>query len=114
MVLSPVLLTIYTDGLRSGSSQSSVIKFVDDTVILGHISDTFTGDLKYFNEVSRVSNICSENDLKLNATKTHEMVFTTQRETLYVPILSLNGVAIPQSSSVKYLGVIIDDKLKFH
>ena len=38
-VLLSVLFAIYTDVLRAGSSKSTVIKFADDTVLLGYISD---------------------------------------------------------------------------
>ena len=113
-VLSPVLFTIYTDVLRAGSSKSTVIKFADDTVLLGYISDPGIDNEVYFDEVNRISSVCSDNDLLLNPTKTHELIFTTQRETPEVPTLMLGDVAIPQSNNVKYLGVLVDNKLKFH
>ena len=54
---------------------------------------------------------------KWSYTKCHQNswnVLHYQEVDPYVPTLTLNGGAIPQSSSVKYLCVIVDDKLKFH
>ena len=41
------------------------------------------------------------------------MVFAGSRDDPVVPQLILNGMDIPQSESVKYLGLIIDNKLRF-
>ena len=112
-VLSPVLFTIHTDVLRASSSKSTVIKFADNTVLLGYIPDPGIDNEVYFDEVNRTSSVCSDNDLLLNPTKTHELI-TTQRETPEVPTLMLGDIAIPESNSVKYLGVLVDNKLKFH
>ena len=77
-VLSPVLLfTIYNDVLRAGSSKSTVINFADDTVLLGYISDHGIDNEVYFDEVNRMSSVCSDNNLLLNPTKTHELIITT-------------------------------------
>jgi hypothetical protein len=112
-VLSPVLFTIYTDIIRSSTDKATVIKFADDTVVLGLIADPLVDNEAYFNEVHRLADICYDNDLLLNASKTHEIVFTTQRICPEVPQLYLNGMSIDQSTSVKYLGITLDSKLRF-
>ena len=57
--------------------------------------------------------MCKQLDLVLNPTKTYEIVFTTQRQTPEVDNIILNDTAISQSQSVKYLGVTLDNKLRF-
>jgi hypothetical protein len=112
-VLSPVLFTIYTDVISSAADNVKLIKFPDDTVVLGLITHPLTDNQAYFNEVGRLAILCDSNDLLLNPTKTHEIIFTTQRKELIVPKLCLNNVLIEQSHSVKYLGVTLDTKLRF-
>lgn len=55
---------------RPGADRSGVDQTVDQT---------------YLDEVARVLTIFSEDDLTLNATKTHEMLFTIQRRTSIIP-----------------------------
>ena len=76
-VLSPLLFSIYTDIIRSETTNVTILKYADDTVLIGNIGkvDDFVA---YCNEVDRVHNLCSENDLLLNASKTKEMIFTTK------------------------------------
>ena len=51
--------------------------------------------------------------LLLNPQKKKEMIFTTKRATPGVKAGCMAGTPIPLSGAVKYLGVIIDEKLKF-
>ena len=77
-VLSPHLFSIYTDGIRSEKQNVTILKYADDTVIIGNIA----GDAdfaNYLDEISRISLLCKSSDLLLNPTKTNEMLFTTQR-----------------------------------
>jgi hypothetical protein len=111
-VLSPVLFSIYTDIIRSTCPQVTVLKYADDTVIVGCISDD--ADLRvYKSEISRICALCHDNDLLLNGQKTHEMCFSTKRNKPVVEPLNINGQDIAFSDSVRYLGVIIDTKLRF-
>ena len=111
-VLSPILFSIYTDFIRSSFSNTVIIKYADDTVILGLISNQRDSE-NYFSEVQSISQLCCDNDLILNATKTHEMLFTSQRQSPVITPMTVDNTAIAISSQVKYLGVLIDDKLHF-
>ena len=111
-VLSPLLFSVYTDGIRSHTSNVTILKYADDTCVIGCISDE--SDLSnYFSEVNRISNQCNSLDLLLNPSKTQEMLFSTKRIKPDTPVLILNNVSISFSDDVKYLGVRIDDKLRF-
>ena len=112
-VLSPVLFILYTDYIQSTCEHASVIKYADDTVLLGFIGDPAADNRQYFDEVNRIAGVCAADDLLLNASKTHEMVFTSSREDPVVPSLILDGTVIPQSDSVRYLGIVIDKQLRF-
>ena len=90
-----------------------IIKYADDTVLLGFISDHVADNDSYFKQVDFLTTLCAESDLLLNSTKTHEMIFTTKREKPDVPILTIDGNAISISDEVKYLGLTIDSNLRF-
>ena len=111
-VLSPLLFSVYTNRIRSEQSNITILKYADDTCIVGCISDN--NDLSnYFNEINRISGLCKELDLLLNPSKTQEMLFSTKRDKPDSPTLELNGVNIDFCDNVKYLGVLFDNKLRF-
>ena len=66
------------------------------------------------NTVDKFVSWSEENSLVLNATKTHEMIFDYRKNggTNNVP-LYIDGKAIQQVAECKYLGVVIDNKLKW-
>ena len=111
-VLSPVLFAIYTSIITSESSNVTVIKYADDTVIVGLLSQTEDTNC-YMNEIKRICKLSSEHSLILNPQKTKEMLFTTKRVPPAVEPVCVAGTAISISGAVKYLGVIIDEKLSF-
>ena len=111
-VLSPLLFSVYTNRIKSEQRNITILKYADDTCIIICISNN--NDLSnYFNEISRVSNQCENFDLLLNPTKTQEMLFSTKRDKPDSPALELNCVKIDFCDNVKYLGVQIDNKLRF-
>ena len=110
-MLSPVVFSIYTEFLCAIFSNTVVIKYADDTVIVGLISD-HADFLNYQTEIARIQQLCTANDLLLNPTKTHEMLFSTKHEKPVVPQIIIDGTSIPFSDSVVYLGVTIDNACK--
>ena len=77
-VLSPLLFSIYTNRITTQLSNITVIKYADDTCIIGCISNQ--EDLEsYFSEIERISKQCTDLDLLLNASKTQEIMFSTRK-----------------------------------
>ena len=111
-VLSPVLFSIYTNGITSAFTNVTVLKYADDTCIIGCISNTDDLD-NYFNEINRIATQCQDLNLLLNAAKTREMLFSTKRVKPESRQLVLNGVNIAFSDSVKYLGIELDCNLRY-
>ncbi len=87
-VLSPVLYSLYTHDCVSSHSSTSIIKFADDTVVLGLISNNETA---YLDEVERLTSWCQDNYSS-----------TT---------LMISGTPVERVSSFKYLGVNISEDL---
>ena len=64
-------------------------------------------------EVSNFTKWCRDNFLAVNANKTKEMVIDFRRHKSEIPNSTVNDKTIERVSSYKYLGIEIDDKLKF-
>ncbi len=71
-VLSPLLYSLYTHDCVSSHSSTSIIKFADDTVVLGLISNN--DETAYLDEVERLTSWCQDNCLFLNVSKTKELI----------------------------------------
>ncbi len=60
-VLSPLLYSLYTHDCVSSHSSTSIIKFADDTVVLGLINNN--DETAYLDEVERLTSWCQDNCL---------------------------------------------------
>ena len=74
-VLSAILFIIYTNELRSRFRNCHLIKYADDTVIVGLISNN--DESEYNEQISEVVLWCrpKAHNLLLNAAKTKELIF---------------------------------------
>ena len=108
--LSPFLFIVYTNDLcRDG--KSLVIKYADDTVILGLVENN--DDKNYLDCVEYTNNWCKNNFLDLNVSKTKEIVFNFRRNPVNFEAVKIDEAVVEQVSEYKYLGVAVDSKLKF-
>ncbi len=71
-VLSPLLYSLYTHDCVSSHSSTSIVKFADDTVVLGLINNN--DETAYLDEVERLTSWCQDNCLSLNVSKTKELI----------------------------------------
>ncbi len=104
-VLSPLLYSLYTHDCVSSHSSTSIIKFADDTVVLGLISNN--NETAYLDEVEQTS-VCSS----LNVSKTKELIvdFRKRQQRPYTPLM-ISGTPVERMSSFKYLSVNISEDL---
>jgi hypothetical protein len=109
-VLSAILFIIYTYDCRSSSSNSIIIKYADDTVIIGLI--TKNEEEHYKDEVVNFTEWCKANFLNLNVKKTKEIIIDFRNKSKVVEPLHIEGEKVDIVQSYTYLGSIIDDKLK--
>ncbi|KAK9526326.1 hypothetical protein VZT92_015034 [Zoarces viviparus] len=71
-VLSPLLFSLYTNSCTSSHQSVKLLKFADDTTLIGLISG---GDESAYRwETDHLVTWCRSNNLELNALKTVEMV----------------------------------------
>ncbi len=94
----------------SSHSSTSIIKFADDTVVLGLISNN--DETAYLDEVERLTSWYQDNCLSLNVSKTKELIVDFRKRHLrpYTPLM-ISGTPVERVSSFKYLGVNISEDL---
>ena len=110
-ILSLLLFGLYTNGLRSYHPDVQIIKYADDTLIVGNIvNDDST---RYRNVIDVCVDWCTDNKLVLNETKTKELIFDFRRIKAPQEDIVIKNVPVEIVHSFKYLGCIIDDKLTF-
>ena len=85
-VLSPFLYSLFTHDCRTVHGSNSIIKFTDDTTVIGLISNN--NEAAYREEVQHLATWCMDNNLLLNTSKTKELIvdFRKKRRGTYDPI----------------------------
>ncbi|KAK3554826.1 hypothetical protein QTP70_034849 [Hemibagrus guttatus] len=76
-VLSPLLFTLLTHNCAAMHSSNHIIKFADDTTVVGLISKN--NESAYREEMQQLIAWCKDNNLSLNIDKTKEMVVDFRR-----------------------------------
>ena len=110
-VLSAFLFIIYTNDMSSKDASVKIIKYADDTVVIGMISEN--DETEYRDSIEYVSNWCAENYLDLNVTKTKEMITDFRRKQNVKDPVTINGSEVDVVKTYKYLGVTIQEDLKW-
>jgi len=107
-VLSPVPFSLFTHDCLAIHSTKMLVKFADDTTMVGLISDN--DETQYREEIQHLIYWCSTNNLILNTNKTKEVIvdFRRSRKTEHAP-LCIRGDVVERVDSIKFLGV-----LRFH
>ncbi len=92
----------------SSHSSTSIIKFADDTVVLGLISNN--DETAYLDEVERFTSWCQDNCRSLNVSKIKEPIvdFRKRQQRPYTPLM-ISGTPVERVSSFKYLGENISE-----
>lgn len=108
-VLSPLLYTLYTHDCTSTHHNNIIVKFADDTTVVGLI--TGADESAYREEVKHLSVWCRENNLVLNTVKTKELVIDYRREKTDIAPLIISGDRVEQVSDFCFLGVHIEEGL---
>ncbi|KAK1802989.1 hypothetical protein P4O66_021528, partial [Electrophorus voltai] len=80
-VLSPLLYSLYTYDCTATSSSTIIVKFADDTVVMGLISDN--DERAYLVEIKHLENWCQENNLLLNVSKIKELIVDCSKKTCW-------------------------------
>ena len=113
-VLGPLLFLLYINDLPNISDKLNFFLFADDTNIY-YESDNLKELEKTVNE--ELKKLClwlNLNRLALNVGKTNFVIFRANKKMTHNVTLIMNKKAIAQKDNVKYLGVLIDQHLRWN
>ena len=108
-VLSPVLFTLYTDSHRGNAPHTHVIKYADDTAIVGLVKGN--QEHHYRATVQDFTEACDRDGLQLNVRKTKEMIIDFRKKPSDISPLNIRGEPIEICENYKYLGLTVSKDL---
>ncbi len=108
-VLSPLLYSLYTHDCTATHSSNVIVKFADDTTVIGLITDN--DETAYREEVSTLTKWCQENHLSLNIDKTKELVVDYRRQSREHTPITIDKTPVERVTSFKFLGIHITEDL---
>uniref|UniRef100_A0A1Y1JXT3 Reverse transcriptase domain-containing protein n=2 Tax=Photinus pyralis TaxID=7054 RepID=A0A1Y1JXT3_PHOPY len=107
-VLGPLLYVLYTSDIPM--AQNLIIgTFADDTAILSCHENPQIASNKIQNYLTNLQQWLEKWKIKVNESKSAHITFTLRKETC--PAVTINNVQIPQTQTVRYLGLHLDSKL---
>lgn len=112
-VLGPLLFILYSNDIPNSLKHCKSIIFADDTTL--YLSSPSQDDLYHQmnNDLSSLHDWFKANKLSLNASKTKYMAFNMKLVHPFLD-LSIGGEVLEKVNSTKFLGIIIDDELKWN
>ncbi len=110
-VLSPLLFSLYTNDCTSKDPSVKLLKFADDTTVIGLIQDS--DESAYRQEVKELAVWCSLNNLELNTLKKKEMIVDFRRNPPAPPPLTIMNSTVTAVESFRFLGTTISQDLKW-
>lgn len=110
-VLSPALFTVYTTDCVSNNGNCKLVKYADDTVLIGLISDN--DEHTYRAEIASMTQWCASHNLLLNVSKTKEVIFDFRKSPTVVNQVCIDDAGVKIVTSYKYLGTDIRGDLRW-
>ena len=111
--LGPTLFSLYINDLPD-ITNFSIRLFADGTVLVMTSNDLQQLKKAANDEILKIEKWLLHNKLTLNHSKTNYMLFSPQKECGKDFFLSINGQIIHRTAEAKYLGVYLDEKLKWN
>ena len=112
-VTAPTLFLIYINNMCNVSDALDMVQFADDTTLY-MVGDNLLTEFSYrmSGELAKIDRWLVANRLSLNPTKTSYMVFS-HNNMPDDPKISVRNVDIDRAHKTSFLGINIDDQLKF-
>ena len=110
-VLAPFLFSVFINDLPNVTYMQTTL-FADDACFSYGSTNIDNLEQKVNSELTKIGTWFQENKLALNIDKTHFILIHRKNKNTDIQI-NLNGTRLSQKSQIKYLGVIIDEKLNW-
>ena len=111
-VIGPLLFSLYINDLKTIADDIEINLFADDTSLLVDGKNSHDVLEKTNIVLNKLSKWLLSNSLTLNTDKTHYLDFSTKK--IQDPHLTINDQPIIKQNETKYLGLIIQDDLKWN
>ena len=113
-ILGPVLFNLYINDLQHYLGESLLTHFADDTTTSKTSTNLWTLYSQTQSCLDTFYRWANDNFLTLNPAKTKYMLFCPRTSECIVPYnLTIGDVSLERVYTIRYLGLIIDDKLKY-
>ena len=112
-ILGPLLFLVYINDLYHVCNKSIPILFADDVNLSFRGTDPKVMESDINTGLDRISLWLKVNKLSLNIKKTHYMIFNRKKKCCCDVMLRIDKQLIEEVSETKFLGVIIDNGLKW-
>ncbi|KAK1803045.1 hypothetical protein P4O66_021570, partial [Electrophorus voltai] len=109
-VLSPLLYSLYKYNCVATSSSTIIVKFTDDTFVMGLILDN--DERAYLEEIKQLENWCQGNNLLLTDVKELIVDCCKKQQRHYQPV-TISGTTVERVDSFRYRGVHISQDLSW-
>lgn len=114
-VLGPLLFILFINDMHNSVVHSKVHHYADDTNLLLTSNSLKTINRQVNHDLSLISHWLKANKISLNTTKTEIIVFRPKQKQITKHLnFRINGQKINTCSSVKYLGVILQENLEWN
>ena len=110
--LGPLLFILYMNDLPLNTN-FKVNLFADDTNLIMSGSDAKHLEMDINNELANVDNWMRKNKLSINFSTTEYMLISRKKEKSQFKVF-INDNEISKNNHIKYLGVLLDNKLTWH
>ena len=113
-ILGPLLFILYINDLSNVSELLFPILFADDTSVFIESDNESTIIQTLNTELDKLNGWLRANKLTINVSKTYYMLFHRGRRKININDPCLNNTLINKVKYIKFLGVIIDENLKWN
>ncbi len=114
-ILGPLLFLLYINDMPAVSSKLDFVLFADDTTITGSSRNLLDLQNIFNVELNLLHNWLVSNKLTINTSKTNYILFTPKNKVIaFTPFICVQDNEISQVTSIKFLGIIIDNKLSWN
>ena len=106
--------TLYSHNCVAKHEYHTIIKFADDTTVVGR-PDLITDndETAYREEVRELAVWCQDNNLSLNGSKTKELIMDYRKRQAEQAPININRAVVERVESFKFLGVHITNELSW-
>ena len=112
-VCSPLLFLLYIDDMCNNCDTLKCVKFADDCTL--YVNGNNLPELchRIYIDLEKIDQWLIANRLSLNIAKTKYMLFTHNLINSDI-LLKIRNIPLDRVNYIKFLGITIDDRLKFH